>query len=825
MATTNFFISYTGKDAGWAEWIGWQLEGAGYTVTVQAWDSRPGNDFVVWMDQAVRDADRILVVLSPDYEQALSFTVPEWSAAVGRDPDGRLGVLLPVRVADFLPGGLFRTRGWVDLAGKDREAAKRALLAGVRQERMKPSTEPAFPGAGGPGPSPSGEEPAFPGSGAPTGQVWNVPLERNPAFTGRGGLLGRLYKALADRRGRAPRVALAGMGGVGKTALAVEHAHAHRGEYGVVWWVRAEQPETMAADLAALAGRLELPEAGAAEQEVVLAAVRRWLAGNGGWLLVFDNAEPTAAVVGSLPDGEGALLVTSRDPAWRRQMTALLPVEVLDRADSVRLLRRRTGDDDKAAAERLAEALGDLPLALEQAAAYCEAEQLPLGSYLDLFRADAAGLLGEGEPTDYAGTVATTWALAMARAADRSAAAPDLLGLFAFLGPDTAPWDLLLPGLAGLGDRAGSLGGLGAAELDRSLGALARYSLVKRAGPDVTVHRLVQQVVRDSLDPAEQRSWAAAAVELLAAVSPSQSELPEHWPSCQRLLPHALEATRLAEQTAATAPATGSLLSQVGTYLQGRADLDAARPLFERAVRIDETTYGPDHPNVAVDVNNLGNLLLELGDLAGARALFERALRIDEATYGPDHPNVAVRVNNLGSVLRELGDLHGARAHYERALQIDQAAYGPNHPDVARDVNNLAYVLQALGELPVAKLHYLRALLITRNALGPDHPNVAAIVNNLGDLLLEQGDLDGARAYFEQALRIDQAAYGPDHPSVARDVNNLGGVLQNLGDPDGARGYFERALRIFEKVYGPDHPSTRIVAGNLASLDAPHGQA
>jgi hypothetical protein len=84
MPATNFFISYTGKDAGWAEWIGWQLEDAGFTVTVQAWDSRPGNDFVVWMDQAVRDADRILVVLSPDYEQALSFTVPEWSAAVGR---------------------------------------------------------------------------------------------------------------------------------------------------------------------------------------------------------------------------------------------------------------------------------------------------------------------------------------------------------------------------------------------------------------------------------------------------------------------------------------------------------------------------------------------------------------------------------------------------------------------------------------------------------------------------------------------------------------------------------------------------------------------
>jgi tetratricopeptide (TPR) repeat protein len=818
MATTNFFISYTGKDAGWAEWISWQLEGAGYTVAVQAWDSRPGNDFVVWMDEQVRVAERILVVLSPDYEQALSFTVPEWSAAVGRDPTGRLGVLLPVRVADFLPGGLFRTRGWVDLAGKDPDAAKTALLAGVHQERMKPSTEPAFPGGPLPGPSRAGEEPSFPGSGASTGQIWNVPLERNPAFTGRGGLLGRLHKALNDRRGGPPRVALAGMGGVGKTAMAVEYAHAHRGEHEVVWWVRAEQPETLAADLAGLADRLELPEAGAAEQEAVLAAVRRWLAANGGWLLVFDNAEPTAAVIGSFPEGDGALLVNSRDPAWRRQVTALLPVEVLDRAESVRLLRRRTGDHDKAAADQLAEALGDLPLALEQAAAYCETEQLPLARYLDLFRADAADLLGEGQPADYTGTIVTTWALAMTKAGTRSAAAPDLLRLFAYLGPDKVPWDLLLPALSEDEEFPGSLGGLRAAELDRGLGALARYSLVRRSGPDATVHRLVQQVVRDSLDPAARRSWAGTVVDLLLLAFPHVGDQPDSWPTCQRLLPHVLMATRRAEHLGATGHATASLLNQVGVYFEGRGDLLDARSMFERALQIDQATNGPDHPDIAVHLNNLGTVLRDLGDLDGAKVHLERALQIDQAINGPDDLTVARDLGNLAYVLHDLGDLSGAKANLERSLEIGQATYGPDHPNVAIHVNNLGMVLRALGDLDGARAQLERALQIDQAAYGPDHPAVARDLNNLGNLLQDLRDLDGARAHYERALQIRQAAYGPDHPSVGIDGNNLGRVLEELGDLDGARAQYLRALRIFETAYGADHSSTRIAATNLAAL-------
>jgi hypothetical protein len=199
------------------------------------------------MDRAIRQADRIVAVLSPTYEQATSFTVPEWTAAIGRDPTGEHGVLVPVRVTEFTPGGLWHTRGWIDLAGKDGKAATDALLAGIAQERMKPAREPAFPGAKPP-------EPAFPGTAEQ--QVWQIPVARNPAFTGRGRLLDRLHEALTDPRRRPARVVLSGLGGVGKTQLAVEYAHTHREDYRVVWWVRADRPATVRGDLASLAAAL-----------------------------------------------------------------------------------------------------------------------------------------------------------------------------------------------------------------------------------------------------------------------------------------------------------------------------------------------------------------------------------------------------------------------------------------------------------------------------------------------------------------------------------------------------------------------------------------
>jgi tetratricopeptide (TPR) repeat protein len=609
----------------------------------------------------------------------------------------------------------------------DETEAKRCLLDGLKEGRAKPATAPDYPGARA-----VAANPGFPGTLPAT---WNLP-RRNPNFTGREDLLGALRQSLLDGGHAALTQALVGLGGLGKTQCAIEYAHRHAGEYQCAWWVRSEEPAQCASDFAALAAELDLPEKGEPDQRVIVTAVRRWLERNGGWLLVFDNVPHPDALKDYLPARTpGHLFITSRDPNWGGT-AAPVRVPIFPRTESVAFLQKRTRCSETEA-DALAHELGDLPLALEQAAAYIVATGCTTAAYLDLLRSRRQELWQDERPPEgYQATVATTWSLSMTEAAAECPAAADLLNLCAFLAPDDIPLPLLRDGADLLPDSVAPTA-KDPLLLNRALAALQRYSLATVRGDALSLHRLVQAVVRDGLSPGDQRTWAAAAVRIVSSGFPPESGDVRTWPECALLLPHALVAAGHAEGLGVAGEATGHALDRAATYVQGRAAFAQARGLFERALTIAEGAFGPDHPNVAAVANNLGGVLRDLGDLAGAKAHFERALRIDEQAYGPDHPNVAIRVSNLGRVLQDLGDLAGAKAHLERALRIDEQAYGPDHPDVARDVNNLGGVLHALGDLAGAKANFERALWIFERFLGPEHPNTLTVRRNLEGLEAE----------------------------------------------------------------------------------------
>jgi tetratricopeptide (TPR) repeat protein len=794
-AGVQLFISYTGADAGWAEWIAWQLEAAGHQAIVQAWDFRPGHNFVAMMRRALDTADRTIAVVSAAYLESV-YGSDEWTAAFIHDQP-ETTTLLVVRVEEVPLPRMLRPWIYIDLAGMDADAAARALLAGLEAGRRKPGQPPAFPPT-----VPRGQGPSFPGSGP---VISNLP-PRNPVFTGRDDLLTRLHHQLTAGGGGGPVTvigqALYGLGGVGKTQLALEYAHRYAAGYDLSWWIAAENPLNIPAALTGLAPRLNLQPTH--DQEALAAAVLDALRARDRWLLVFDNAEQADDLVPYQPAGGGGhVLITSRNPAWGALGQAV-QVDVLERDEAVRLLLRRTHDHDEASAAELADALGDLPLALEQAAAYLEQNGMPVRSYLAAYQRRHQQLLAKGRALAYQGQVDTTWQLSIDELTRSDPAGVELLRLCAFLAPEAIPLDIFTPEVGLLPEAlAAAVAEDGQAGVEEAAGACYRYSLVARDDTGIRVHRLVQAIVLAQLSTPDRQAFNVAVARLLATTFPEEPDDPKRWTRCAQLLPHVLAVADHAPVTGVDEAFSAVLLRRAATYLWRRGEYEPARELLERTLTLAEAAYGTGHLEVGYVLNELGVVLRDLGDLPGARAAHQRELEISQAALGPDHPDVAVALGNLGGVLHALGDLPGARAAHQRELEISQAALGPDHPDVAVALDNLGLVHRALGDLPAARTAHERALAISQAALGPDHPEVGVTLDNLGLVHRALGDLPAARAALQRALTLRQAALGPNHPEVGRILGNLGLVLRGLGDLAGAHAAHQRVLTIPSDRPGP----------------------
>jgi tetratricopeptide (TPR) repeat protein len=793
----DFFISYNRADKAWAEWIAWQLEKADYSTILQAWDFRPGFNFVEEMQRATVEAERTIAVISPEYLLS-EFARAEWDAAYVEDPLSKRGKLLPVKVRECELKGLRKPIVYIDLIGLDEEAAAEALIEGVSLERAKPAKEPAFPGRLQITPQ---DKPKFPGS---LPEVNNLPLFRNPNFTGREQILADLRAALISGQPGSWKQAIWGMGGVGKSQIANEYVYLHIADYEVIWWVRSEDSLSLASDYAALASSLKLPEMSLQDQTQIIAAIKGWFEVNTGWLLIFDNAIQPQDIEGYLPrGGDGHIIITSRNPNWGR-VAGSIEIKVFNLTESVQFLKKRTNQDDEA--KELAKALGCLPLALEQAGAYIAEKAISLQDYIERFRKHQAKILEKGKPDGYPVEVAAAWDVSFKAVQEKSEVAADLFRLCSFLAPENIPRDLFSEGSKYLPDFLASAV-RDDLKFDDIISDLRSYSLINADSENISIHGLVQLVTRDRMGEDDQRIWAKVAFDLLDGVFPNDSDDVRTWDMCSALLPHAMASVNYAEKMGVDI--TGHLLNQVGLYLWGQAEHIKAKSAFERALKIHENVLGPDHPNAATAVNNLGLVLQDMDDLEGAKEFYERALKIHENALGPDNPNAAMVANNLGMVLYAMGDLMDAKEHTERAIRIYENVLGPDHPNVAMGVGNLGKILQDMGDLKGAKELYERALKIHENALGPDHPDVATDINNLGMVLYATGDLMDAKEHTERAIRIYENALGLDHPYVAMAVNNLGAVLRAMGNLEGAKKCFNGALEIRRRCLGEDHPRTQ----------------
>ncbi|HTG32317.1 MAG TPA: toll/interleukin-1 receptor domain-containing protein [Thermoanaerobaculia bacterium] len=765
---TDFFISYTGADRPWAEWIASILEAAKFSIVIQAWDFRPGGNFVVEMQKAVADSDRTIAVLSPDYPRSL-YAMAEWTAVFATDPDGAKRKLVPVKVREVALEGLLTAIIHINLVGLGEAAARETLLSGLAHERPRPESV-RFPGAHlfpGPAPSPPDPEQAkaaladlpldeVPQPGPlPVGS--RMPLAHNPLFVGREEDLRTLARQLKaggiSAVGQVKIAAATGLGGIGKTQLASEFVHCY-GQFfgGGAFWMSFADASSVPAEVAACGRSLGLHssfETLTLDQQVRL--VQEAWQNPLPRLLVFDNCEEEALLLRWRPTFGGArVLVTSRRPEWDPALgVKTVPITTLPRPVSIELLRRFRPDipDTEQALDGIARELGDLPLALHLA-----------GSFLQTYRSSPSF----GRPTAYLESLQQTDLLAH----------PSLQGRGAGISP------------TGHEGHVGRTFALSFERLDPTdeAGALA-IDLLSRAawftpGEPIPRPLLFKTVHTDSGDQMMEL-MAEDALRRLTNLGLVEAN------NRNDLLMHRL----------------------VAAWARGVVKGDDAREAVEEAIlteahRLNET-------------NNPALLLVWQPHLL---TITDRAMDRGDRT-------AARLCDELGVHLWQAGDYSGARPYLEKAVATHTKVSGVEHQDTANSLNNLGLLLDHQGDYPEAHWHYEKSLAIREIVLGPEHPDTATSLNNLGGLLRAQGEYETtARPYYERALAIQEKVLGPEHPDTARSLNNLGGIYFSQRNFPRARWFAERALRILIASLGPDHPDTKGVRSQLSLLPGAHRQ-
>ncbi|UQA33194.1 MULTISPECIES: FxSxx-COOH system tetratricopeptide repeat protein [unclassified Streptomyces] len=845
----DLLLSYVAENRMWADWIEAVLTRAGFRVVPRDVSAeRPPEEGALTTETAART----VVLLSTAYLKSQR-AVDLWQRAVAEDPGGGRRQLLPLRVGDVRLTAPYIDRNPVDLFRLDEVHATTALMRAL--DRPVQLVDGMTPG------------PRFPGT---VPRIWNVP-PRNPGFTGRSLVLERMR----DQLGGGMAVVLPqpqtlyGLGGVGKTQVALEYVHRFMADYDLVWWISSEQSDDVVASLAELAVRLGAQggeDMAAASQEAV-DLLRRGVPSDR-WLLVFDNADDPETLRRHFPQGgSGHILVTSRNQSWSQHGDAL-PVDVFLREESVEHLQRRAPGLSDEDADQVATAVGDLPLAVEQAAAWIAETATPIDTYLEQLARQAPQVLALNQPAGYPEPVAATWNISIARLKERSPAAVRLLQLCAFFAPEPISANLLYSKemIEALKPYDSSL--QEKLVLGRVIREIGRFALAKvdQVSNSIQVHRLVQAVIKAQLSEEEQREARHVVHRILAGARPDDDEPidnPETWPRFATIWPHLgpsdarhckePETRRLLidrvrylwkRGDVRTAWTLGEELRQTWLEMLGERDLQylylcfhlsnilRTRGRYVEAKELDEFTLhrqrevlGPEHPHTYMTTSSLAIDLGLLGDYEQAIELATEAHEGFGHIFHDSHPRTLAAANNLALNLRSIGQ-------YARAREIDQDVYdrrtevlGAKHPYSLSSAMNLARDLREVGRYEDSVGLLSRTYESFKETLGRTYPTTLSAAKSLAVSLRRAGRLEDARRLTVATRARYKAKYTSANPdSLACDLN-LAADLFAAGEAVEARDTAQEVVDQYMKVPGEKHPYTLAAQNNLGVYLSGTGEA
>ena len=700
--------------------------------------------------------------------------------------------------------------------------------------------------------------------------IWGSVPQRNKNFTGREALLDKLRERVLrkDTAAVLPH-AMHGMGGVGKTQLAVEYAYRYARDYEVVWWISADQPGLIRSTLAGLAPRLGLTglAPGRVEDAVsaVLDALRRGKPKDR-WLLIFDNADQPEQIRSFMPSGPGHVIVTSRNRRWD-QVADAIEVDVFSREESQKFLDRRDPGIAARDADRLAEALGDLPLALEQAASLLTETVMTPKTYLDLLEEQASRVLGERpSTTDYPLPVAAAWSVSVTKLRAQTPSAMELLQRCAFFGAAPIPLELLERGRYVLGPpmqetlRDPILMG-------RAVRALGRYSLARidNYRRTLQVHRVIQILLREELPEKDQYKLRHEVHLLMAAADPGDPDTIENWPKYEELLAHlgpseavtcrTKEVRQLTQNivrylyitgnyTAALESANHALTRWIDdsdkkdpgendshVLIMSRLKAQVLRGLARYKESYDMTAnimphmqrvLGEDHEETLILMNGHCVDLRARGEFKASQEFTEKTLERHRAVFGIEHPRTFVAMNNLAEDLELNGNYTSARELNQQIYDEKRIFYGhDDHPTVLYALNALARTLREQGNYSEALEMAAQAYagyqeLVQTKVLAEGHPWVLGCAVDLAVARRAAGAITQSLELAQDAYDRYRRAFGADHTATLAAAICLGNAQREAGEFKHAETLLEDTLRRYRSVLGSDHPYTLSCAVDLA---------
>ncbi len=689
----------------------------------------------------------------------------------------------------------------------------------------------------------------------PRNPVFYVPYrQKGKGVIGREEALANLRQQLVSTQQTAIGHAAAfhGLGGLGKTQLAVEYAFRYRNEYanGVIWINADQDIESQLIYIAKMAAWIS-PDS---EHGVILEVAQRRLKNVSDCLVVFDNVDSITAIERYLPEPEANphLLLTSRT-----LQPDFIPVELppLNPQQSLEMLcseaRRDIAlllPDNRVAAQGIVDALDGLPLAIEIAGAYlAHIPGCSFQEYFDMLRDNQrAALDGKllSSFTKHERDLYSTLRISEP-VLEELPLLREIVDLFAWSG--SAFMSLSLMG-AILGRQEGEL------RTALRLGEALRLLNREEGGARYDMHRLVCQVRREEVcltpelvvarcrklgDWFEERRddfTKLAEIEremdhldqwlVNARISTPdescrlvwlQAYPPFHWGKFKQAQERVSEALRLLPQNddEGTLKLRAHIFNDLGSTCSRLGDYPQALEYYQHSLSIRQDLFGDSHSDTARSLNNVGAAYSNLGDYSKALDYQQCSLSISRELLGERHPDTATSLNNVGTSHANLGDYSKALDYQQHSLSISRELLGERHPDTANSLNNVGVAYGNLKNYPQALDCYQRSLSIRQELLGERHPDTATSLNSVGSAYVDLGDYPQALEYYQHSLSIRQELFGERHPDTAGSLHNVGVAYSKLGDYPKALEYYQRSLSISQKLLGERHPD---MAASLISI-------